>query len=530
MRCYPLRVGCLLGVACFLSLSWIKSFPGDGDLQMLHKRLLEVEELGGKVSKDLHIVLEQLGNMTRTANVSHLLSNTSCSNSSSSMVKQPSDDLSRQPLHQANIHLYMPHLREHPNSLVPHVALGKGRSGVTMVLGIPTVKREKQSYLTSTLSSLLSGLTSSESKDLLIIIFVAETDLDYVNSIVQNLSKNFSKEVQSGLLEVVSPSQYYYPNFSIIKETFGDSKDRVKWRTKQNLDYSFLMLYAQDKGRYYIQLEDDVFAKTGYYSDMKAFAMEPASTEWLYLEFSQLGFIGKMFKTSDLPMIAEFFLMFHKDKPIDWLLDHILWVKVCNPEKDNKHCDYQKAMLKKRYKPSLFQHVGLHSSLPGKLQHLKDKDFEKQNLFQAHSNPPAEVSSSMKHYQEHSLDRLYKGDDFMWALSPVQGDYILISFPQPIHISGYVFRSGNSKAMGDQFYNTTVEVLPSHTTAEDKLLAASITKSKQSDGSFIVIGEFNNGVAAGEIREALQPISALRLVVHSDSDVWALLSEVHIKI
>ncbi|MED6275460.1 hypothetical protein CHARACLAT_026764, partial [Characodon lateralis] len=154
-----------------------------------------------------------------------------------------------------------------------------------------------------------------------------------------------------------------------------------------------------------------------------------------------------------------------------------------------------------------------------------DKDFEKQNLFQAHSNPPAEVSSSMKHYQEHSLDRLYKGDDFMWALSPVQGDYILISFPQPIHISGYVFRSGNSKATGDKFYNTTVEVLPSHTTAEDKLLAASLTKSKHSDSSFIVIGEFNNGVAAGEIREALQPISALRLVVHSDSDVWALLSE-----
>lgn len=33
-------------------------------------------------------------------------------------------------------------------------------------------------------------------------------------------------------------------------------------------------------------------------------------------------------------MIVDFFLMFHKDKPIDWLLDHILWVKVCNPEKD----------------------------------------------------------------------------------------------------------------------------------------------------------------------------------------------------
>lgn len=41
-----------------------------------------------------------------------------------------------------------------------------------------------------------------------------------------------------------------------------------------------------------------------------------------------------------------------------------------------------------------------------------------------------------------------------------------------------------------------------------------------------ISGAFENGVAAGEIEEALQPISALRLVVHSDSDVWALLSEV----
>lgn len=43
---------------------------------------------------------------------------------------------------------------------------------------------------------------------------------------------------------------------------------------------------------------------------------------------------GKMFKSLDLSLIVEFILMFYKDKPIDWLLDHILWVKVCNPEKD----------------------------------------------------------------------------------------------------------------------------------------------------------------------------------------------------
>ena len=43
---------------------------------------------------------------------------------------------------------------------------------------------------------------------------------------------------------------------------------------------------------------------------------------------------GKLFRSSDLHTLASFFLMFHKDKPIDWLLDHFLFVKVCNPEQD----------------------------------------------------------------------------------------------------------------------------------------------------------------------------------------------------
>uniref|UniRef100_A0A3Q4GIQ3 Zgc:154054 n=1 Tax=Neolamprologus brichardi TaxID=32507 RepID=A0A3Q4GIQ3_NEOBR len=388
---------------------------------------------------------------------------------------------------QPNIYIFMPHLRHHPGSLVPNVVLGQGRRGVSMVLGIPTVKRDKQSYLVNTLSSLPVSLS------------VFQTNLDYVNSVAETIMKNFPKEVQSGLLEVVSPSQYYYPDFASLKETFGDSKERVKWRTKQNLDFSFLMLYAQDKGTFYVQLEDDVVAKSGYYDEMKAYATNEDSKPWLYLEFSQLGFIGKLFRTRDLPMIAEFFLMFHRDKPIDWLLDHILWVKVCNPEKDDKHCTKQKALLKQRYKPSLFQHVGLHSSLPGKLQHLKDKDFGKQTLYKAHNNPPAEVSSTLKHYQTHSLKSAYEGRDFFWAITPLQGDYILFNFSQPVYTSGYLFRSGNIETNGDKFFNTTVEVLPS--------------------------SEFVNGLAEGTIEAALQPVSALRLVVHSDSDVWALLSE-----
>ncbi|CDR00950.1 unnamed protein product [Oncorhynchus mykiss] len=143
---------------------------------------------------------------------------------------------------------------------------------------------------------------------------------------------------------------------------------------------------------------------------------------------------GKMFQAPDLNLIVEFILMFYKEKPIDWLLDHILWVKVCNPEKDAKHCERQKSSLRVRFRPSLFQHVGLHSSLAGKIQKLTDKDFLKPLLHKIHVNPPAEVSTSLKVYQGHTLEKTYLGEDFFWAINPTAGDYVLFKFDKPINI------------------------------------------------------------------------------------------------
>uniref|UniRef100_A0A4W4DQZ5 Alpha-1,3-mannosyl-glycoprotein 4-beta-N-acetylglucosaminyltransferase B n=1 Tax=Electrophorus electricus TaxID=8005 RepID=A0A4W4DQZ5_ELEEL len=423
---------------------------------------------------------------------------------------------------QPSVFLYLPHLKEQEDSLKPNIYLSQGRSEVSLVLGIPTVQRQKESYLVNTVNSLLYDLTPEQKSDIIIIIFVAETDSAFVRSVAEKIHKNFPDDVTSGLIEVISPSPYYYPNLTNLKETFGDSKERVKWRTKQNLDYSFLMLYAQHKGTYYIQMEDDIVAKSGYSESIKAYVQRVIGEQWLYLEFSQLGFIGKLFRASDLPTIVEFFLMFHKDKPIDWLLDHFLWVKVCNPEKDGKHCSDEKARLKRTFKPSLFQHVGLHSSLPGKIQKLKDKDFGKQVLYKAHSNPAALLKSSLIHYQKYSLDSAYMGKGFFWALTPVRGDYILITFTKPQTVKSYLFRSGNIETNGDKFYNTTVEVLPSDVSqVENRLLPC----CRPSTDGFAVISSFVNGVAEGVIDTALHELDAMRLLVHSDSDVWVLLSE-----
>ncbi|NXI35660.1 MGT4B acetylglucosaminyltransferase, partial [Galbula dea] len=424
------------------------------------------------------------------------------------------------------IYYYLPHLREHEDALFPNVIFGQQRTGVSLVMGVPTVKRAKQHYLINTLHSLLYGLSEEQKNDCVIIILVAEVSLHIKEHVAESVKASFPREIQSGVLEVISPPASYYPDLSNLKKTFGDSEDRVRWRTKQNLDYSFLMLYAQPKGTLYLQLEDDIIAKPDYIQSIKTFAAKQ-SQEWMILEFSQLGFIGKLFKSEDLPLIVEFFLMFYRDKPIDWLVDHLLWVKVCNPEKDAVNCEREKAKLRLRAKPSLFQHVGIHSSLAGKIQNLKDKDFGNNVLHKAHNNPPAKLETSLRVYQQYTLEKLYEGKDCFWASAPAAGDYILFTFLNPLKVEKYIFRSGNMEHPGDKLFNTTVEVLPADGVLRKELVGSGnkFNYPATKDG-YLKIGAFENGMAEGSIDQSIGKIQAIRLSVNSDSSVWAVLSEV----
>lgn len=75
---------------------------------------------------------------------------------------------------------------------------------------------------------------------------------------IEQLSKEYRYETESGLLEVIVPPSEFYPDFSnmtlLVDEIFHDPPSRVKWRTKQNYDYSYLMTYSQKKGKYYLQV------------------------------------------------------------------------------------------------------------------------------------------------------------------------------------------------------------------------------------------------------------------------------------
>ena len=436
----------------------------------------------------------------------------------------------------------------------------------SIVFGVPTVRRPVESYLFSTLMNLIENLTPEEAQISLIVVFIAETDLEYVESQAALISDQFSKEIEMGLLEIVSPPASYYPDLDSVTATLGDTVERTKWRTKQNLDFAYLMMYCQPKATYYVQLEDDVLTKKGYPSKMLTYALKQTATkpDWLLLDFCQLGFIGKMFKSRDLSSLTLMFLIFQHDKPVDWILTEYARVKYCRMDKDTKDCRKQLATKWLFYRPSLFQHIGTHSSLKGKVQKLKDKNFGRVSLFKSHSgeNPPAKASSSLHHYKDFSIERAYVGRTYFWGYSPSRGDFILFNFTaggdKPL-LQSFYFKSGNSEHPEDKLpVNSTIDILPetdpfalrlklssSAITSDinepnDEIALLDGTPSHQidtksrlpkgvvrSDGGYFTVGYFKaTGVAEGVIPPEFGPIQSLRIKVAADSERWVILSEV----
>ncbi|XP_058144901.1 alpha-1,3-mannosyl-glycoprotein 4-beta-N-acetylglucosaminyltransferase-like protein MGAT4D isoform X2 [Dasypus novemcinctus] len=265
---------------------------------------------------------------------------------------------------------FFPHLRK-AGKIYPDIVIGKGKTGASFALGIPTISRGNYSYLKQTLTSIVSAMTLSEEKDSVVIVAISDSNEDYFNYVVNMIKKQFKKQVNSGSLEVISIPTIFHPNMLDANLSTEDSR-KQSWEVKQLLDFCFLMLYAQPKAMYYLQLEDDIVAKKKYFTKITDFMHNITSNNWLFIEFSVAGFIGKLFRSEDLTEFVRFFLMFYKKKPIDNLLEDMFYMKMCNLGDSLRKCVQKKKHSRIQYSPSLFQHVGIHSSFPGREQYYKD--------------------------------------------------------------------------------------------------------------------------------------------------------------
>ncbi|XP_026745239.1 alpha-1,3-mannosyl-glycoprotein 4-beta-N-acetylglucosaminyltransferase A [Trichoplusia ni] len=414
------------------------------------------------------------------------------------------------------VYQLLPHLMNDPYSLKPVFHMRGGRTYADIVVGVPTVKRDKESYLLITLRHLVAGLSDIDVNTTLIVVMIGETDLEYILHTARQIENMFPKQVEMGLIEVLSPPPAYYPDFDALPLTLGDSMKRVKWRTKQNLDTIYLMAYAQSKGTFYLMLEDDVIAKNNYIQEIKQFtsATSVANPRWFFIEYCHVGGIGKFFRSSDLIHFITYVQLFYNNMPIDWLLESYLADRVCTIEKTSKMCAEAKEKIRPKFKSSLFQHIGLYSSLKGKIQKVKDSHYGTVPTFYPHlANPKLQsIKSDIVEHADHSLRRAYEGQTYFWGVKPKKGDAVEFWFHRPVIITHYIFRSGNVEHVSDKFYDTTVEALPG-----------------KSNSNFTPVGIFDEfGLAEGDLK--MGPVAAFRLRVNSDSRFWVILCEIDLKV
>ncbi|XP_062316355.1 alpha-1,3-mannosyl-glycoprotein 4-beta-N-acetylglucosaminyltransferase C-like [Osmerus eperlanus] len=300
-----------------------------------------------------------------------------------------------------------------------------------LTVGLSSVRRKNGSYLLATLRSIFSQSSSAERSSLLVVLLLADFDAQWRASTLGQITAEFSPQLELGQLLVIHAPQRYYPTLTGIKRNFGDAPDRVMFRSKQNVDYSFLLLYSAPWSRFYLMLEDDVDCSHNFLSVIRGHIreQEAKAVAWTTLEFSSLGYIGKLYRSAHLPLLARFLFLFYQEMPCDFLMSHFRVLLV----------NQREAIL---FKPSLFQHTGTFSSFRGTHNNLKDKDFQPEPL--SH-NPHATVFSDIPAYKDHLPGHAYLPTDshFFWGRAPSSGNHLTVILTNPVVVRGVTVETGS---------------------------------------------------------------------------------------
>ncbi|XP_077402867.1 alpha-1,3-mannosyl-glycoprotein 4-beta-N-acetylglucosaminyltransferase C-like [Vanacampus margaritifer] len=373
-----------------------------------------------------------------------------------------------------------------------------------LCIGLSSVQRKKGSYLIPTLVSLFSQSSPEERSSLVVVVLLADFDVSWRMTTVTKIKSEFSSALDQGHLLVIHVPEECYPPTAGLKRNYNDSPERVSYRSKQNLDYAFLVHYSSGLGRYYLQLEDDVSSAKNFPTAIKKCVeeQEGKKTTWATLEFSTLGYIGKLYKSAHLPLLARFLFLFYQEMPCDWLMSHF---RLLLTQKEPIH-----------FKPSLFQHMGTFSSFQGTHNKLKDKDFEDS----VYSNPPAEVFSDMSTYKKHFPKMAWDaGEGFFWGRSPEKGNYLTVVFTDPRVVTGITVETGSEGK----------DILGS---AQVQIGHGVITTSQEEKTckGFHILGSLKNGRFAmqGVDKKYGSASSCLRIQVTAGQKDWVVIRKIRI--
>ncbi|XP_065448386.1 alpha-1,6-mannosyl-glycoprotein 4-beta-N-acetylglucosaminyltransferase-like isoform X2 [Chrysemys picta bellii] len=313
-----------------------------------------------------------------------------------------------------------------------------------LTVGLSSIKRKRGNYLLDTLKSIFKQSTQEELEEMVVVVHLADPDSEWNTQVVTDITARFTPHLLRGQLLVIHAPPECYPPLEGLKRNYNDAENRVQFRSKQNVDYAYLLSFAANLSSYYLMIEDDVQCSKSFFTAIRKAVASREGSYWVTLEFSKLGYIGKLYHSSDLPQLSQFLLLFYQEMPCDWLLGHFRLLLT------------QKEVI--RFKPSLFQHIGLYSSFQGAVNRLKDNDFEADSL-DLPDNPPAVMFTDIDTFENYLPSKAYGTmPEYFWGKAPSAGSHFTIVFHQPAHISRLQIHTGSEERHTDYLHSGAVEL------------------------------------------------------------------------
>ncbi|NXY23509.1 MGT4C acetylglucosaminyltransferase, partial [Atrichornis clamosus] len=372
-----------------------------------------------------------------------------------------------------------------------------------LAVGLASVRRPRGFYLAATLQSLFSQCSEEELRELVVVVHLADADPGWNAHVALSLAQKFARHILLGRLLLIHAPAEFYPTLEGLKRNFNDAEERVRFRSKQNVDYAFLLAFAANLSSYYLMIEDDVWSAKSFLTAIRRALASQQGSSWATLEFSKLGYIGKLYHSSDLPRLAHFLLLFYQEMPCDWLLVHF------------RHLLAQKDVI--RFKPSLFQHMGLYSSFQGTVNRLEDEDFQADAL-DLPDNPPASLYTSMSVFENYEPFKAYSSaQGYFWGKDPAAGSTFSIMFQQPARVSRVRVRTGSAERPGDFLRAGLLELGRRRHHGQDC-------------SSYIPVGTFEKGNVEqrGLERVLPGPVECVRIRVTREQSEWLIIQSIDI--
>ena len=247
---------------------------------------------------------------------------------------------------------------------------------------VPTSTRPngiKNQYVTYSLNQLIPLIKrdfynpNTKQYDALILLVICGNTQEELDDHQKGLWEYYGPEIQQGIIEIVSTNLETYPTLYGLPNNYNDPENRLRWRSKQNLDISSSFFAAKGKSKYIMLLEDDTGYRDKFSSTLKMMlqtdmrreaAQKTAAThkdDYMPHFFAQIhfgfGYSGVLIHDDDALVYAVLHFIFMDEMPCDlmYLANHL----------QGQILDQKWRWQLKRV---LLTHLGSVSSLKGKIQ------------------------------------------------------------------------------------------------------------------------------------------------------------------